>query len=581
MADKRKGESWFRGILGISPVTTKKKEKTTAPGTMLGAMDKFMEGWRKKKRLPQDRAELYRLYDEIEDMVEEIGAFLDAIASEATQLNTERGHVVWATSKKPKVQARLDKLLHRKLKVDDWAYATVRAMAKYGDDPGELLYDKNGVQGIFWGIALTDFMRFETADGNLLGYALLSELSEKKLNAGGLTVENIKPHLSKPWDYVHFRILGDKKDSASDPNPVLYGTSLIRRAIRPARRLDLLNDLLLMYRASRSMDRFLLKIDVTGLTPEEQMEAMELWRTHLYELAHNNPDAGEFEGMGNPLAVGEDIIFPVTRDSASDIDTLQGNPNLYEAFDVDLAVNRLFGALNAPKALFGYEGGRSESDKPFASQDIRFAKRTFRAQTAFIEGVRFTCLVDLAIAQNAEADKLALTDDELMDPNLFQIHMIPPSAILHLHRLEAFREALDAARDMMDLGDEMELPKDEWNAHILRTVISAGDYDIDAFAKVLEKRAKEVPKGDEEEPEETPDKKGKRFGETDSLTEEQNELLEELKTRRAFQNSHRVTREQLPRKDIKENDGSNRLVCDKSKFVTDEAVDSDKDEKEG
>jgi hypothetical protein len=463
-------------------------------------------------------------------------------------------------------------------------------MAKYGDDPGEILYDKNGVQGVFWGIALTDFMRFETADGNLLGYALLSELSKAKVDAGTLTTDKIKKHLSKPWDYVHFRIMGDKKDAANDPNPVLYGTSLLRRAIRPARRIDVLFDLLLMYRATRATDRFLLKIDVTGMTPEEQIEAMEIWRSHLYDLVHNNPDAGEFEGMGNPLSVGEDIVFPVTQNSASDIDTLQGNPNLYEAFDIDLAINQLFGSLSAPKALFGYEGGRSEADKPFASQDIRFAKRTIRAQTSFIDGVTFMCLVDLAIAQNEGAeDSIKLTDDELMDPDLFQIHMTPPSAILHLHRLEAFREALDAARDMMDMGDEMELPKEDWNAHILRTVVSAGDFDLERFAKFLERKAKEAAKAaergegeEDDEEEESPGKKGGkkggRFGETKGLTEAEKEILEELQYRRALQYSNRFRREDLPKGEIEESkDGSDVLVWDHVKLAADKETDeSDK-----
>jgi len=474
------------------------KDRTRAGSTQSdNYFSQFMNSWQKKKNLPYDRLTLYSTYDDLDILSPEIGSYLDTAASEATQLNEERNHKIWVTANKAKVRDRIEDLLYRRLKVDDWTTSTCRCLAKYGDDFGEVLYNDEGVQSIYWGLALANILRIETMDGVLQGFAFRDKIEGTWGNMGNspgqeIPLEKLKKDISNPWDFVHFRIMQDKRVSSTTPMPNLYGTSMIRRAIRPAYRLDSLLDLLLVYRASRAIDRFILKVDVTGQIPEEQYETLQKWRSWLYEMSYANRDTGEFSALGNPLAVGEDIIWPTTRDSASDIETLSGNPNLYEAFDIDLAVNQLFGSLQAPKGIFGYDDN-IDLNKPYASQDIRFSKSVFKLQSSYMQGIRWVVLTDLAIAQ----DELGITDEELMDSDLFTLHMVPPSAILHLHRIEAMRDILDAVRDFIDLINNLAFPEDvkiEWQAHVMRSVLGTTDFDIDYFAEVLDKQAKELKK---------------------------------------------------------------------------------------
>jgi len=487
----------LRKALGLD---SKPKPKRMTPeeirsiaATQTDMLQNYLDRWYKKKKLPNHRVALYKIYDDLDELVPEIGGFLDTMSAEATQLNEERGHKVWATCKKARVLKRIEDLLYRKLKVDEWATSTVRSLGKYGDDFGEVLYDKDGVQGVFWGVPLTELVRVETADGQLMGFALRKDIQDK---IGGdpnsLKKSAIAAHVSKPWDYVHFRIMTEKRYSSSDPMPVLYGTSMLRRAIRPAYRLDIIHDLLLAYRASKSVDRFILKIDVTGQLPDEMYETLMKWKQWLYQMTYENKQTGEFTSMGNPLAVGEDIIWPVTENSQSDIDTLQGNPNLYEALDVDMAVTQFYGALSAPKGLFGYDDN-VEGNRTYASQSVSFAKTCFKGQSAFMDGIDWLLRIDLAYAQ----EELRLSDEDLVDPDLFHLHMVPPSAILHLNRLEALRDVLDAARDMLDLAQELDfddVTRIEWQVHTLRSILGMTDFDIEHFADALDNRIKQLKK---------------------------------------------------------------------------------------
>ena len=80
LSDKPKAAKTTQDVLG-------KMAKTN-----MDATNSWMDKWYNKKKLPQERTRLYRTYDEIDDLVPEIGGFLDIVSSESTQLNEERGH---------------------------------------------------------------------------------------------------------------------------------------------------------------------------------------------------------------------------------------------------------------------------------------------------------------------------------------------------------------------------------------------------------------------------------------------------------------------------------------------------------
>ena len=416
-------------------------------------------------KTPRDRNKQYDLYEEL-DEISEIASVLDAYAEDATQYDKEKKASIWIEGKNKKIVDECNMLLKR-LEMEEHIEAIARDVAKNGDDFGRLLHfdptkdpekARLGVLGIEWHDPRY-IERVEDDNGILLGF-----MDSDKTGAASIARED----MFMPWDFVHFRMRTRKYATMTGAN--IYGTSLLKNASRPGKQMKMLDDMLAILRLNKTFDKRVYEIDVGDATPEEIPSILRQWQQIFTRANWRDLISGEVSQLYDPLAVDDDIFWPKRKGSESKVTTTPADPNVRDLADVDHKRNQLFGALRAPKGYFGFdESGSTDAQTSISSKDIRFARLVKKLQRAIINGITRICQIHLALRE--------------MDTNLenFQVMMVEPSAIEHVHRLEAMQVLIDISERMLLMGDHMALEPVRWRTHILRKVFGFSDTDLKMY----------------------------------------------------------------------------------------------------
>lgn len=165
---------------------------------------------------------------------------------------------------------------------------------------------------------------------------------------------------------------------------VTHNCSYLNKARRHWRMLSLMEDMMLIYRLERSIERRVYKIYV-GAIDEADVPA------YVEEIANNfkrtpiiDPMTGQIDLRKNIMAVDQDIFLPV-RDpnAATPIDTLSAAQNLTAMDDIKFVQQKVFTALRIPASFLNFEDGKGEGQN-LALMDIRFTRTINRIQQAFL-----------------------------------------------------------------------------------------------------------------------------------------------------------------------------------------------------
>lgn len=323
---------------------------------------------------------MYRDAD-LMDSFPEIGAALDILAEESCITNSQ-GQVINVYSKSDRIKSILEDLFTNRLDMQVMAPMIMRGMCKYGNQFMLLNVELNGgVKG--WKQLPVFFMeRLENgvenpyssqAAINAANKANEVDMSTKFVwmdeKAGQVPFRN--------WQIAHFRLL---TDSIYLP----YGSSYLNKARRHWRMLSLMEDMMLIYRLERSIERRVYKIYV-GAIDDADVSA------YVQDIANNfkrtpiiDPLTGQIDLRKNILAQDTDIFIP-TRDpnAPTPIDTLPAAQNLTAMDDIKFVQNKLLTALGIPRSFLNFDDATGDG-KNLALMDIRFTRRVNRIQQAFL-----------------------------------------------------------------------------------------------------------------------------------------------------------------------------------------------------
>ena len=400
---------------------------------------------------------MYRDAD-LMDSFPEIGAALDIIAEECCILSPQ-GNVVNIYSKSERIKNVLEELFTNRLDLQITAPMIIRAMCKYGNQFMLLNVDnKLGVTG--WRqLPVFNVERLENGIENK--YATVGGYTNK--SDGDLSTkfvwqdENNTQTAFRNWQIGHFRLL---TDSLYLP----YGTSYLNKARRHWRMLSLMEDMMLIYRLERSIERRVYKIFVGAIDDADV-------KSYVEEIANNfkrtpiiDPLTGQVDLRKNLLSVDQDIFIPTrSEDAPTPIDTLSAAQNLTAMDDIKFVQNKVVTALGVPKSFLNFEDSVGDG-KNLALMDVRFTRKINRIQQAFLMELTKIASIHLYLMG---------FDDELTN---FSLSMNNPSTQAEQLEIENLSKKIATIRDaVVDPGNGIPIMS---QTRALKEIMKWSDKDI-------------------------------------------------------------------------------------------------------
>lgn len=249
---------------------------------------------------------MYRDAD-LMDSFPEIGAALD-IVSEESSISNDKGQVITVSSKSDRIRAILEDLFVNRLDIQVSAQMIIRGMCKYGNQFMMLNIDHtNGVLG--WRqLPVFNVERLENGIENPYGgnaYKPSQNLQDNDLTTKFVWTNERSTQIPfRNWQIAHFRLINN---SLYLP----YGVSFLNAARRHWRMLSLMEDMMLIYRLERSIERRVYKIYV-GAIDDADVQG------YVQEIANNfkrtpiiDPMTGQVDLRKNIMPVRKDTPIPL------------------------------------------------------------------------------------------------------------------------------------------------------------------------------------------------------------------------------------------------------------------------------
>ena len=349
-------------------------------------------------------------------------------------ITNDKGMIVNVYSKSDRIKSILEDLFVNRLNIQLTGQMIIRAMCKYGNQFMLLDIDnKNGVKG--WKqMPVFNMERIENGIQNPYGAgASIAVNGITKDNADMSTQfiwldDNNSQIPFRDWQIAHFRLL---TNSLYLP----YGVSYLNAARRHWRMLSLMEDMMLIYRLERSIERRVYKIFVGAIDDADVQAYVERIANEFKRTPIVDPMTGQIDLRKNILSVDQDIFIPVRDENApTPIDTLSAAQNMTALDDIKFVQNKVLTALRIPKSFLNFEEAAGDG-KNLALMDIRFTRTVNRIQQAF--------LMELTKVASIHLFLLGF-NDEL---NNFTLSMNNPSTQAEGLEIENMQKKIDAVRD--------------------------------------------------------------------------------------------------------------------------------------
>ena len=377
---------------------------------------------------------MYRDAD-LMDAYPEIGAALDILSDEACIAKDSTGAVVNVYSKSERVKSILEDLFVNRLNIQLTAQMVIRAMCKYGNQFMLLDIDhKKGVKG--WKqLPVFQVERIENGIVNPYGGGGMSAAVNGKnpenvdMSTQFVWVDGNNSQVPfRNWQVAHFRLL-------SNSIYLPYGCSYLNAARRHWRALSLMEDMMLIYRLERSIERRIYKIFVGSIDDADVQGYVEQVANELKRTPIVDPLTGQLDLRKNIWGVADDLFIPVrTENAPTPIDTLPAAQNMTAIDDIKFMQNKVLAALRIPKSFLNFEETAGDG-KNLSLMDIRFTRAINRIQQAF--------LMELTKVASIHLYLLGF-DDELTN---FTLTMNNPSTQAEQLEIENMQKKIDAVRD--------------------------------------------------------------------------------------------------------------------------------------
>ena len=339
-------------------------------------------------------------------------AAINLIVEDATQLNLNNNMVAWVTSiDNPDFAKSMNDFLSDNLHVNDIIYNIAYNVVAYGECFLSTHYEDT--EGYLKYFNLGDYFMVEEVDRvvHLFKYGVPLGYFRKGRDKDFLYAqEQILPEKS----YIHFINNKGSKEFLSDPDDGLYigyGTSFLEGAKYYYKQRQLLDDLILLSRLTRSSKYNLFKVEVGQATSQDTARMIREVKTAIQQRQEVSVTNEVFSSRNSPLLSGGNVYFPVRNGLGGvDVQQISDDPNVNSLKDIDYFNNNYYSALGVPQSFLGNTGDLPSGlgDSTLTQLDIRYARMIKRVQRVLKNGLRdliiWKCLIDDVLPPDFEIE---------------------------------------------------------------------------------------------------------------------------------------------------------------------------------
>lgn len=232
---------------------------------------------------------------------------------------------------------------------------------------------------------------------------------------------------------------------------VTHNCSILNKARRHFRMLSMMEDMMLLYRLDRSVERRVFNIDVGNIDENDVQAYIEDIANTFKRTPVIDPMTGQVDTRKKLLNIGEDFFIPRRPgDTSSKIETLPAGQNLTAMDDIKYIQNKIFTALRIPKAFLNFEESQGDG-KNLSLLDVRFMRTVNRVQQMLLMELNKVAIIHLYL--------LGLTD-ELTN---FKLTMHTPSSQAEMLEIENLSKKITTAKDAVsDPGGGLPITSVTW-----------------------------------------------------------------------------------------------------------------------
>ena len=405
-----------------------KKLKTMSQDKFL-SMQWIKAGYDNTEKTIQTKNQMHLLYYDCDlmDAWPEINAALDIMSEEACVVGSN-GKMVNVTSSSERIRSILEDLFVNRLNINVMLPMITRSMCKYGNE--FMLLNCNSENGILgWReLPVSQIERLENGMTN----PNIAATSNNILNGNPDDTqfvwigknENL-PY--KNWQVSHFRLL-------SNSFFLPYGMSVLHGARRAWKMLSIMEDMMLVYRLERSIERRIFKIFVGNIDPTEVPAYIQQIANNFKRTPIIDPLTGQIDLRKNFMSVDSDYFIPIrTENAPTPIESLPAAQNMTSMDDINYMENKVLAALRIPKSFLNFQEAQGKGQN-LSIMDIRFSRKINKIQQAILMELNKIAIIHLYL--------LGFTDDLTN----FSLSMNNPSTQIEAMELENLQKKLQIAQ---------------------------------------------------------------------------------------------------------------------------------------
>lgn len=431
------------------------------------------------KNSKENRKEYYTTYQEMSE-TNFIHRGLQVISDDCTQRGSN-GHTLKVYSDDDDTKKTLEDLFFERINVDKELWSIFYETCKLGDNFYEVIPDSYQNPTMVARIRYLEPDRVNRIEknGKLAFYTYISDMEDSDdiaslLSSGEKKDEEKMLYKLEPWQIIHFKI--------NDKDFYPYGGSLLKSGVKTFKRLQLLEDGMVIYRLARVPERRVFKIDCGNLPQSEANRQVKMIRDN-YRGSQIMDDRGNINRTASALSLTQDIFVPVREGSSgTEITSLGPGTALNNIDDIRYFRDQILWTMNIPPEYLGTtsdaQGGGQKSGS-LAMQDIKFSRFAERIQFCIEEGLTKIAAIELFFKRKKKEDL-----------KNFKIELTPPSSIKEAIDLEFMTNKMNLIQAM--IGTQL-FPK----KFILQNIMKMSKKEVDdlIFFRDLEVQTTQVNDG--------------------------------------------------------------------------------------